>query len=215
MNMACCRRISFAAEVIIVNRRASISTVLKRCESNSALVPATQNGTRSRTTKNGHFARERSRYHGKGSARSKAAKFTLAHYESPARREASFRQICYFQESGRVAQLVEQCPFKAWVDGSSPSALTRFFRSFPKHLGRPAHQGAFSNLISWACLFPISCGNRATSYFDTFTPLHPRRALQFAPSLFVRSNNKSTSFHYNRLHFITINVLCFSYNRCE
>jgi hypothetical protein len=27
---------------------------------------------------------------------------------------------------GRVAQLAEQCPFKAWVDGSSPSALTRF-----------------------------------------------------------------------------------------
>jgi formamidopyrimidine-DNA glycosylase len=25
---------------------------------------------------------------------------------------------------GRVAQLVEQCPFKAWVEGSSPSALT-------------------------------------------------------------------------------------------
>ena len=25
---------------------------------------------------------------------------------------------------GRVAQLAEQCPFKAWVDGSSPSALT-------------------------------------------------------------------------------------------
>jgi hypothetical protein len=28
---------------------------------------------------------------------------------------------------GRVAQLAEQCPFKAWVDGSSPSALTRVF----------------------------------------------------------------------------------------
>src|SRR5207248_7782724 len=26
--------------------------------------------------------------------------------------------------SGRVAQLVEQCPFKAWVAGSSPAALT-------------------------------------------------------------------------------------------
>jgi hypothetical protein len=25
---------------------------------------------------------------------------------------------------GRVAQLAEQCPFKAWVDGSNPSALT-------------------------------------------------------------------------------------------
>src|SRR5579863_681168 len=28
---------------------------------------------------------------------------------------------------GRVAQLAEQCPFKAWVDGSSPSALTIYF----------------------------------------------------------------------------------------
>jgi hypothetical protein len=28
------------------------------------------------------------------------------------------------RKSGRVAQLVEQCPFKAWVEGSSPSALT-------------------------------------------------------------------------------------------
>src|SRR5271170_5866624 len=27
---------------------------------------------------------------------------------------------------GRVAQLVEQCPFKAWVAGSSPAALTKF-----------------------------------------------------------------------------------------
>jgi hypothetical protein len=26
---------------------------------------------------------------------------------------------------GRVAQLVEQCPFKAWVAGSNPAALTR------------------------------------------------------------------------------------------
>src|SRR2546426_304744 len=28
------------------------------------------------------------------------------------------------KESGRVAQLVEQCPFKAWVAGSNPAALT-------------------------------------------------------------------------------------------
>ena len=27
---------------------------------------------------------------------------------------------------GRVAQLVEQCPFKAWVVGSSPTALTTY-----------------------------------------------------------------------------------------
>jgi hypothetical protein len=26
---------------------------------------------------------------------------------------------------GRVAQVVEQCPFKAWVAGSNPAALTK------------------------------------------------------------------------------------------
>ena len=34
---------------------------------------------------------------------------------------------------GRVAQLVEQCPFKAWVLGSSPSALTTFFAVSPHY----------------------------------------------------------------------------------
>jgi hypothetical protein len=29
-------------------------------------------------------------------------------------------------KGGRVAQLVEQCPFKAWVAGSNPAALTIF-----------------------------------------------------------------------------------------
>ena len=29
------------------------------------------------------------------------------------------------KDCGRVAQLVEQCPFKAWVAGSSPAALTK------------------------------------------------------------------------------------------
>ena len=29
-----------------------------------------------------------------------------------------------FELCGRVAQLVEQCPFKAWVAGSNPAALT-------------------------------------------------------------------------------------------
>ena len=31
------------------------------------------------------------------------------------------------KDCGRVAQLVEQCPFKAWVAGSSPAALTKIF----------------------------------------------------------------------------------------
>src|SRR5690349_6270330 len=33
----------------------------------------------------------------------------------------------FFPSIGRVAQLVEQCPFKAWVAGSSPAALTILF----------------------------------------------------------------------------------------
>jgi hypothetical protein len=35
--------------------------------------------------------------------------------------------VNYLSKVGRVAQLVEQCPFKAWVEGSSPSALTNIF----------------------------------------------------------------------------------------
>jgi hypothetical protein len=31
---------------------------------------------------------------------------------------------------GRVAQLVEQCPFKAWVAGSNPAALTKISSGF-------------------------------------------------------------------------------------
>src|SRR5579863_1584437 len=31
-------------------------------------------------------------------------------------------------DRGRVAQLVEQCPFKAWVAGSNPAALTTLFK---------------------------------------------------------------------------------------
>jgi hypothetical protein len=39
------------------------------------------------------------------------------------RREV-LRNVLNLIDCGRVAQLAEQCPFKAWVDGSSPSALT-------------------------------------------------------------------------------------------
>ena len=42
-------------------------------------------------------------------------------------------------KGGRVAQLVEQCPFKAWVAGSSPAALTKYpTDSYGKCLRRPA-----------------------------------------------------------------------------
>src|SRR5882724_7867530 len=39
-------------------------------------------------------------------------------------RSLSFCGCVRLDFRGRVAQLVEQCPFKAWVLGSSPSALT-------------------------------------------------------------------------------------------
>jgi hypothetical protein len=42
----------------------------------------------------------------------------------------NFRK-CLIVKGGRVAQLVEQCPFKAWVAGSSPAALTRCFNNLP------------------------------------------------------------------------------------
>ena len=37
---------------------------------------------------------------------------------------------CLIVKGGRVAQLVEQCPFKAWVAGSNPAALTRVYQYF-------------------------------------------------------------------------------------
>src|SRR5258708_7595210 len=39
------------------------------------------------------------------------------------------------KDRGRVAQLVEQCPFKAWVAGSNPAALTNISR-YLEHFGR-------------------------------------------------------------------------------
>ena len=41
------------------------------------------------------------------------------------RSEPSLFYCVRLKESGRVAQLVEQCPFKAWVAGSNPAALTK------------------------------------------------------------------------------------------
>ena len=43
---------------------------------------------------------------------------------SSAAREVS-ADVLNLNDCGRVAQLVEQCPFKAWVAGSSPAALTK------------------------------------------------------------------------------------------
>src|SRR6185312_2867694 len=45
-------------------------------------------------------------------------------WASALRRQTNLSCCVRLEESGRVAQLAEQCPFKAWVDGSSPSALT-------------------------------------------------------------------------------------------
>jgi hypothetical protein len=40
--------------------------------------------------------------------------------------DGNSKQMLTLERCGRVAQLAEQCPFKAWVDGSSPSALTTY-----------------------------------------------------------------------------------------
>src|SRR5438132_10288515 len=45
------------------------------------------------------------------------------------------------KDRGRVAQLVEQCPFKAWVAGSNPAALTINFSNLESAL-----RGAFEFL---------------------------------------------------------------------
>src|SRR4051812_45528223 len=37
--------------------------------------------------------------------------------------------VLYTERDGRVAQLVEQCPFKAWVAGSNPAALTKISKA--------------------------------------------------------------------------------------
>src|SRR6516162_10449179 len=44
----------------------------------------------------------------------------------PRRRHVSCK--CLIVKDGRVAQLVEQCPFKAWVAGSNPAALTKLLK---------------------------------------------------------------------------------------
>ena len=41
--------------------------------------------------------------------------------------QISASECVTFERDGRVAQLVEQCPFKAWVAGSNPAALTILF----------------------------------------------------------------------------------------
>jgi hypothetical protein len=53
---------------------------------------------------------------------------------------------------GRVAQLAEQCPFKAWVDGSSPSALT----TNPLELV-DLHSGTFSSQKILTLTRPTTC----------------------------------------------------------
>src|SRR6516162_2505789 len=52
----------------------------------------------------------------------------------PRRRHVSCK--CLIVKDGRVAQLVEQCPFKAWVAGSNPAALTIFFNGLAQFFAR-------------------------------------------------------------------------------
>ena len=50
-------------------------------------------------------------------------------YGLPSRAMGAWEYV-RLKDGGRVAQLVEQCPFKAWVAGSNPAALTKI----SKHL---------------------------------------------------------------------------------
>jgi hypothetical protein len=67
---------------------------------------------------------------------------------------------CLIVKCGRVAQLAEQCPFKAWVDGSSPSALTKVYQLLRDHQVRGSAGRSF-----FALLWPLSQYSPA---------LHPR-----------------------------------------
>jgi hypothetical protein len=62
-------------------------------------------------------------------------------------------------QDGRVAQLVEQCPFKAWVEGSSPSALTNP-GSWLRHSANISRQIKYLNRMfpqaMCACGFPFA-----------------------------------------------------------
>jgi hypothetical protein len=70
---------------------------------------------------------------------------------------------------GRVAQLVEQCPFKAWVDGSSPSALTKNLAAceIPRTLGDVFSADMLFGFLSFLPYSPPrSVNGQRTSTFD-------------------------------------------------
>jgi hypothetical protein len=68
---------------------------------------------------------------------------------------------------GRVAQLAEQCPFKAWVDGSSPSALTTQLVAFaPRVFARYLLHLVTSAIVLKSCNFAILSNNRV--FYMTF-----------------------------------------------
>jgi hypothetical protein len=48
---------------------------------------------------------------------------------------------------GRVAQLVEQCPFKAWVAGSNPAALTKISKHLADLLYSHGHPIAVASAL--------------------------------------------------------------------
>jgi hypothetical protein len=75
--------------------------------------------------------------------------------------------------------LVEQCPFKAWVEGSNPSALTRFF--FPHW---------------WICWCEIStCGLAADSFGFPDIWLRGRQLIVHAAALNRFDGRASRNVH--------------------
>src|ERR1700686_2335648 len=66
-------------------------------------------------------------------------------------------QMLGLKPRGRVAQLAEQCPFKAWVDGSSPSALTKHLPDSSRVCGPGREKYSADNLIGTG----VGVGTRA------------------------------------------------------
>ncbi len=72
----------------------------------------------------------------------------------------SVLNVLNLKDCGRVAQVVEQCPFKAWVAGSNPAALTNLFNGLRASL---VPSDIFRcRLLNRECLaftLGIQCGN--------------------------------------------------------
>src|SRR5215467_8230518 len=75
------------------------------------------------------------------------------------------------RENGRVAQLVEQCPFKAWVAGSNPAALTITYGDKPRRI--------FTTQLRYCCMYPATTVFASVSIRSTSLPAPTTTNLKF------------------------------------